>query len=95
MLSVYQTAVEYHRDHALGIILIAVVINVRPGPSLMRWVAAIMPVGIILFSGSLYLPSVSDVRWLSLTTLYDGWRLSSCVLLVGVVWWRKSDRPRV
>ena len=42
MLSVYRTAVEYHRDHALGIILIAVVINVRPGASLMRWAAAIM-----------------------------------------------------
>ena len=52
MLSVYQTAVEYHRYNALGIILIAVVINVRPGASLMRWAAAIMLVGIILFSGS-------------------------------------------
>ncbi len=52
MLSVYQTAVEYHRYNALGIILIAVVINVRPGASLMRWATAIMLVGIILFSGS-------------------------------------------
>ncbi|MCZ6733477.1 MAG: DUF423 domain-containing protein [Gammaproteobacteria bacterium] len=41
MLSVYQTAVEYHMYHTLGIILIGVVINVRPGPSLMRWAAAI------------------------------------------------------
>ncbi len=37
MLSVYQTVVEYHMCHVVGMILIGVVINVRPGPSLVRW----------------------------------------------------------
>ncbi len=95
MLSVYQTAVEYHMYHTLGIILIAVVINVRPGASLMRWAAAIMLMGIMLFSGSLYLPSVSDVRWLSVTTPYDGWRLSSRILLVGSHGGAKATAHRV
>ena len=93
MLSVYQTAVEYHRYHALGIIPIGVVINVRPGSSLMRWVAAIVLAGIILFSGSLYLLSFSGMRWLGAITPFGGLAFIIAWLLVGIAWWRESERP--
>lgn len=93
MLSVYQTAVEYHTYHALGIILIGLIITTRPNSILTRWAAAIMLAGIILFSGSLYLLSFSGMRWLGAITPFGGLAFIIAWLLVGIAWWRESERP--
>lgn len=93
MLSVYQTAVEYHTYHALGIILIGLIITTRSNSILTRWAAAIMLAGIILFSGSLYLLSFSGMRWLGAITPFGGLAFIIAWLLVGIAWWRESERP--
>ena len=93
MLSVYQTAVEYHTYHALGIILIGLIITTRPNSILTRWAAAIMLAGIILFSGSLYLLSFSGMRWLGAITPFGGLAFIIAWLLVGIAWWRESECP--
>jgi len=72
LLRVYQTAVEYHFYHALGLILIGVIaMNIQEN----IWIKNsgwMMFAGIILFSGSLYLLSILNMRWLGMITPLGG-----------------------
>lgn len=72
MLAVYQTAVNYHMWHALGLGLIATIAYQHPGAPLLRWAGWIMLAGIVLFSGSLYLLSLSGIEWLGAITPFGG-----------------------
>lgn len=72
MLAVYQTGVQYHFYHALGLLLIGVIAYHLPASPWLRWSGWIMFAGIILFSGSLYLLSVTQLRWLGMITPVGG-----------------------
>ena len=72
MLSVYQTGVQYHFYHSLGLIIIGVVAFHLPASALLKWSARFMLAGIVLFSGSLYLLALTDVRWLGMITPLGG-----------------------
>ena len=72
MLSVYQTGIHYHLFHALGLIAAGLVATQISDSSYLRWSGWLMLVGIILFSGSLYLLSVSGLRWLGMITPFGG-----------------------
>ena len=69
-LGIWQTAVDYHMAHALGLMLIGLLANnlninlQKPG-----W---IMLGGIILFSGSLYVLSLSGIKALGMVTPLGG-----------------------
>ena len=71
-LASYQTGVLYHQLHALGLILIGVVVRVTP-PS--RWAArsaAFLLAGIALFSGSIYAMTFGAPRWLGMVAPVGG-----------------------
>ena len=72
MLAVYQTGVQYHFYHSLGLIIIGIIAFHVPASGLMKWSAGIMLAGIILFSGSLYLLAITDLRWLGMITPLGG-----------------------
>jgi len=72
MMSVYQTAVQYHFYHALGLVLIGVMATLWPGSGLLKVAGWVMLAGIILFSGSLYVLSISGIRWLGAVTPIGG-----------------------
>lgn len=72
MLAVYQTGVHYHLFHALGLIAVGLVATQISDSSYLRWSGWLMLVGIILFSGSLYLLSISGLRWLGMITPFGG-----------------------
>lgn len=80
MLAVWKTAVEYQLIHALALLLVAVLINQRPAPALVK-AAFCFGLGSLVFSGSLYTLVLSDVRWLGAITplggllLLAGWAL--------------------
>ena len=72
-LITYETAVRYQIYHAIALLVVAL--------ALAHWPAATKPLqtggwmfvaGIILFSGSLYLLSVSGIRWLGAVTPLGG-----------------------
>ena len=71
MLAVYRTAVEYQVYHSLGLILIGLLLAQNNTTGLRRsgW---LMFAGIIVFSGSLYLLSLTGVRWLGAITPIGG-----------------------
>ena len=71
-LSVFQTGVTYHLYHALGLMLIGIVAH-QLGPS--TWLRAsgwAMFAGIVLFSGSLYVLSVTGFSFLGAVTPFGG-----------------------
>jgi uncharacterized membrane protein YgdD (TMEM256/DUF423 family) len=72
MLAVYQTGVHYHLFHALGLLAVGLVASQIADSVWLKWSGWLMLLGIILFSGSLYVLSVSGLRWLGLVTPFGG-----------------------
>lgn len=72
MFNVYQTGVLYHLIHSLGIVIIAVIIAVVGDAGLLKWSGFIMLVGVILFSGSLYVLSISGKKIFGAVTPLGG-----------------------
>jgi len=72
MLQVFETGVKYHFYHALGLIAVGLVAAHFPESSLLRWSGWLMVAGIVLFSGSLYVLSVSGIKWLGAITPIGG-----------------------
>lgn len=72
MLAVFQTGVQYHFYHALGLVAVGLLVQHLPGSSLLRWAGALMLAGIVVFSGSLYVLATSGLRWLGAVTPIGG-----------------------
>ena len=72
MLATYETGVKYHMMHALGLILIGIISRYTSGSVLINWSGWLICAGIVLFSGSLYLLSISGIRWLGAVTPLGG-----------------------
>ena len=87
MLANYETGARYHFYHSLGIIAVGLLAlfrgtrgstgdaaTTRHVASLtrLRWSAALMLTGIVLFSGSLYTMALTGMRWLGAVTPFGG-----------------------
>ncbi len=84
LLQVYHTAWEYHAMHALGLFAVGVLALQRPASGALRWAAGLMLLGLVLFSGSLYLLSLSGVRLWGAVTPFGGVALIAAWLCVAV-----------
>jgi len=71
MLQTYKTGVEYHFYHALGLLLIGI-LSISFPSSLLNWSAILLAIGIILFSGSLYVLAITGIKWLGAITPFGG-----------------------
>jgi len=71
-MSVYKTGVEYHFYHALGLILVGLTAWRLPESGCLRAAGWAMLAGLLLFSGSLYLLSVTGLSWLGAVTPFGG-----------------------
>ncbi|BAW80509.1 hypothetical conserved protein [Candidatus Nitrosoglobus terrae] len=73
MLEVWQTGVHYHMYHALGLILIGILAQqVGTSAALIKWSGNLMLIGILFFSGSLYLIALTSLSWLGAITPFGG-----------------------
>jgi uncharacterized membrane protein YgdD (TMEM256/DUF423 family) len=71
MLAVFETGIRYHFYHALGLFVVAWLSESHPS----GWVNGAgwcFLVGIVIFSGSLYILSMSGVRWWGAVTPIGG-----------------------
>ncbi len=72
LMQVYRTGVEYHFYHAFGMILVGLAAFHLPESACLRGAGWAMLAGIVLFSGSLYLLSLSGLGWLGAITPLGG-----------------------
>jgi uncharacterized membrane protein YgdD (TMEM256/DUF423 family) len=71
LLVVWETAARYHLVHALAVIAAAWVIE-RGGGRWARWAGWLLAGGVVVFSGSLYLMTLTGWRWLGAITPVGG-----------------------
>lgn len=70
-LEVYKTGVLYHFIHALGLFAVGWLSTVSNDPKI-PLAGFFLLSGIILFSGSLYLLSLTGTKWLGIITPFGG-----------------------
>lgn len=70
-LSVFETGARYHMYHALAMGLAALAIR-GPAATSAQYAAVFFLIGILLFSGSLYLLALSGVRGIAIVTPFGG-----------------------
>ncbi|OYV75177.1 MAG: hypothetical protein B7Z66_13920 [Chromatiales bacterium 21-64-14] len=87
LMAVYHTANEYHFYHALALLLIGIVALQFPESRPLKWAGWLMLVGIVLFSGSLYLLAVTGTRWLGAITPLGGLAFIAGWLLLAIGTW--------
>ncbi|MEO7320927.1 MAG: DUF423 domain-containing protein [Nitrosospira sp.] len=87
MLAVYQTGVQYHFYHALGLMAVGLVLLHFPKSRLIVLSGWLMLAGIVLFSVSLYVLSLTGIRGLGAITPLGGVAfLSAWALLAYGTW---------
>jgi uncharacterized membrane protein YgdD (TMEM256/DUF423 family) len=86
-LGVFETAVRYHFYNALGLLGIGAV-AVSSTPPLLRWAAALIVAGIVLFSGALYAASFGAPRFIHVLPPFGGLALIAGWVLFAVAIWR-------
>ncbi len=85
-LGVYETAVQYHFYHSVALLAVGVIALSQPQTALLKSSGWLFALGILVFSGSLYLLSITGVRWLGAITplgglaLIGGW---ACLAATG------------
>ncbi|CDH43822.1 DUF423 domain-containing protein [Candidatus Contendibacter odensensis] len=87
LMAVYETAVNYHVYHALGLLAVGLLALHIPESALLRWAGILLAVGVLLFSGSLYTLSLSGIRWLGAITPLGGiaFLIAWLLLVIAVV----------
>jgi uncharacterized membrane protein YgdD (TMEM256/DUF423 family) len=84
MLAVYQTAVQYHLYHALGLVIVGI-LTLQYLPSFwFKTSGWLMCAGIILFSGSLYILSITQIRRFGAITPLGGMAFILAWLCLGI-----------
>ncbi|WP_433944601.1 DUF423 domain-containing protein [Paenibacillus sp. SN-8-1] len=72
MMKVYQTGIQYHLIHGVGLLLLGVLAGQMNGSAQVVLAGWFLFAGIILFSGSLYALSLSGIRKLGAITPLGG-----------------------
>ncbi|MCW5602177.1 DUF423 domain-containing protein [Nitrosomonas sp.] len=90
MLVVFQTAVQYHFYHALGMILVGLVLFHLPQSRTLKLSGWLMFAGIVLFSGTLYAISLTEFRGLSKIAPLGGLSYMSSWILFAYAAWKSK-----
>lgn len=72
MMAIYQTGVQYHVFHSLGLLAVGLTLTQFPKSMLLKSSGWLMLAGIVIFSGSLYVLSTTGWKWLGLVTPLGG-----------------------
>jgi uncharacterized membrane protein YgdD (TMEM256/DUF423 family) len=88
-LAIFHTGVTYQLVHTLALLGIALLATQIPG-RLITWAGASFAVGIVLFSGSLYLLTLTGVSKLGIITPFGGLAFLVGWFCLGLAAWRLS-----
>lgn len=87
-LGVFETAVQYHFYHALALVAVGVLALHQPQSALLRSGGWLFLLGLLLFSGSLYLLALTGTRWLGAITPLGGLAFIAGWACLAVAGWR-------
>jgi len=90
LMNTFQTGVQYHMYHSLALFGIGLLVINYPNATLPRISGYLFLLGIVLFSGSLYLLSVTGIRWLGAITPLGGVALLAA--WGTLFWFARSDQ---
>jgi uncharacterized membrane protein YgdD (TMEM256/DUF423 family) len=87
LLAIYQTGVQYHFYHTFALLACGVLIHSGVDNNAIRVGAYAFIVGTFIFSGSLYVLAIADLRWLGAITPVGGVALIAgwIALAIGVM----------
>lgn len=71
-LETWGTGVQYHMFHVAALIAVAFAASRQDASATLRWSGACFLLGIVLFSGSLYLLALTGLSWLGMVTPLGG-----------------------
>lgn len=82
MLETYKTGVQYQFYHTFALLAAGILMNFNQSKAL-KWSAYLFMIGMILFSGSLYVLAISGVKVLGIITPFGGitW-IAAWILLI-------------
>jgi uncharacterized membrane protein YgdD (TMEM256/DUF423 family) len=72
MLATFEIGVRYNFYHALALLAVAFAIGRWPGSGAAVWAGWLFVGGIVIFSGSLYVLTLTGARWLGAVTPIGG-----------------------
>jgi uncharacterized membrane protein YgdD (TMEM256/DUF423 family) len=84
MMAVYQTGVQYHFYHTLALLGVGILLQQFPHSLALKVSGWGMLLGMLVFSGSLYLLALSGTRWLGAITPIGGLALLVAWLALAV-----------
>ncbi len=71
-LEIWKTGVTYQMFHAIGILIVGILLGNLPANSLLSWSGWLMLIGVVLFSGSLYVMTLTKISILGAITPLGG-----------------------
>ncbi|HEY9035753.1 MAG TPA: DUF423 domain-containing protein [Pseudomonadales bacterium] len=89
MLAIYHTAVQYQFWHTAALLAVGLLILHFPQQVLLKYSGWAFVIGMVIFSGSLYVLALTGTRWLGAITpiggvaLVVGWALLLVAMLKG------------
>ncbi|EJM71769.1 DUF423 domain-containing protein [Pseudomonas sp. GM55] len=86
-LTIFHTGVTYQLVHTLALLGVALLATQIPG-RLLTWAGASFAIGILLFSGSLYLLTLTGISKLGIVTPFGGLAFLAGWLCLGLAAWR-------
>jgi uncharacterized membrane protein YgdD (TMEM256/DUF423 family) len=89
-LASYQTGVQYQMLHAFGLMIVAIVAQLTGVTPRLRWSARLMAVGIVFFSGSIYLMTAGAPRSLGMVAPVGGVAFMAAWALLA---WQALSKP--
>ncbi|WP_341708145.1 DUF423 domain-containing protein [Halopseudomonas sp.] len=88
LLNVFQTGVSYQLWHTMALIGVALLLLRSPDSTLLKATGVLFALGIVLFSGSLYLLTLTGVGKLGMITPLGGMLWLIAWLCLGLAVWR-------
>lgn len=71
-MGVFETAVQYHFYHSLALLAVGVLALSQPQTALLKSSGWLFLLGLLVFSGSLYILSLTGIKWLGAITPLGG-----------------------
>ena len=90
-LGVFETAVQYHFYHSLALLAVGILALLHPQAALLKSSGWLFVIGILIFSGSLYLLSITGMRWLGAVTPLGGLAFMGGWACLAVTGWKFLD----